>query len=150
MLGGLGIATVPSSKSDNSDFLFEDIMQINSSNERQIIERGASSIFRYPPNIASNLPPETVKVTFAVYRMPVLFSSRYLNELNMNQSVYSRRKRRSVIPNTRVISSSLFSEGQEIKEFNHTNMKDRFRQYYQPLNVSLLHVFTVLRRYLKR
>lgn len=139
MLEGIGIATVPSGQTGNSDSRFEDIMQVNSSSERQTIEMGASSIFLYPPNIASNLLQETVKVTFAVYRMPVLFSSRYLNDFNMNQSLYGRRKRRSVIPNTRVISSSLFSGGEEIREFNHTNLQNRFRQYYQPLNVSLLH-----------
>ncbi|KAJ8046931.1 Adhesion G-protein coupled receptor G6 [Holothuria leucospilota] len=136
ILANFGIATVPAGNKETSDsnFELEDIIQVDSSNMRQILVMEASSILLYPSDLASSsLLSETLKFTAAVYRTPVLFSSRYYNELNMNQSLYSRRKKRSLVPNTRVISSSLFSGGEVITAFDSMNINDSFRQWYRPL-----------------
>lgn len=145
MLDGFGIATLEVENDDNEDETqtFEEFMVFDSSvqNVQQIVNQ-SSSLLLYPSQISQNfLSTDSIRIANTVYRRPNLFSSRYYDNINNEFSKYQRRIKRRLVPNTRVISSTLYRNGNEVLTWNRSrgsgNENSTFQQWYLPLQVSI-------------
>ncbi|PIK53045.1 hypothetical protein BSL78_10059 [Apostichopus japonicus] len=141
MLDGFGIATLEVENDDNEDETqtFEEFMVFDSSvqNVQQIVNQ-SSSLLLYPSQISQNfLSTDSIRIANTVYRRPNLFSSRYYDNINNEFSKYQRRIKRRLVPNTRVISSTLYRNGNEVLTWNRSrgsgNENSTFQQWYLPL-----------------
>ncbi|KAJ8020350.1 Adhesion G-protein coupled receptor G4 [Holothuria leucospilota] len=142
MLNGFAIATMPpeENRTESNEGVFAQVMVVDASSQNVDQFRSQStSLLVYPEELASEFSSSTdVRVTYAVYRRSNLFSSRYYRDLNNVQTTFQRRMKKRLVPNTRVISSTLYNmEGRTILTWDRSRVSDNssstFRQWYMPL-----------------
>ncbi|XP_071818157.1 uncharacterized protein [Apostichopus japonicus] len=136
MLIDFSVGTFPADFENSNDTAFEMIQQLNASEVNQKIPGNATNVFLFPPELQDQLTSDTARVAFAVYRTPSLFSSRHYNQINNEQTDYNRRVKRRYGPNTRVVSTTVMSGDQIIREWG--DGSTTFRQWYRVLNTDLL------------
>lgn len=142
MLDGLGIATTDTdNEEDTNNKTFAELVFLDSTQDVQESFNSSSNVLLYPRGISQNfLPSDTVRVANVVFRRPSLFSSRYHNDVNNEFNKYERRVKRRFVPNTRVISSSVYRNEQPFLAWDRSpgsgSENSTLQQWYRPLTVS--------------
>lgn len=121
-------STQSSVNESTADDLSDDEVVLLTSNEDIAIDVGdASTYLRLPDNFGERITDqENLRAVFVVYRRPLLFMSRWLQEENGIGRVFDR----SI--NTRVLSATVSNKGREITYLSGGILQQRF----MPLEVS--------------
>lgn len=139
MLDDYAIATTMANETEITETL--EPFKVNTQELPLILNR-SSNVFLFPKRLSANFhSDDTLRAATVAYRCAEFFFSRYYNVINNEFAKFERRHKRRFVPNTFVIATNIYRNGEEVLTWDRSQGSETenstLRQWYRPLEVSI-------------
>ncbi|PIK51037.1 putative G-protein coupled receptor [Apostichopus japonicus] len=135
LLDDYAIATTMANETEITETL--EPFKVNTQELPLILNR-SSNVFLFPKRLSANFhSDDTLRATNVAYRCAEFFFSRYYNVINNEFAKFERRHKRRFVPNTFVIATNIYRNGEEVLTWDRSQGSETenstLRQWYRPL-----------------